>query len=110
MNRCTGWRRHHPEVRVLVNRRNLGFAMSCNLGADAARGRVLAFLNNDTEPEQEWLKAMAEAVCKHPDAAMFASKILLFDRRDTLHTSGDMLGRDGVPRNRGVWQKDRGTV
>ncbi len=33
---------------------------------------------------------------------------MLFDRRDTLHTTGDLLGVDGIPRNRGVWQVDRG--
>lgn len=39
---------------------------------------------------------------------MFAAKLLLFDRRDTLHAAGDTMGRDGVPRNRGVWEKDDG--
>ena len=98
----------HPDVRILVNRRNLGFAASCNQGADAAHGRVLAFLNNDTEPEPGWLGAIAESICQNPDAAIFASKILLFDDRDVFHTSGDTLGRDGIPRNRGVWQRDVG--
>jgi GT2 family glycosyltransferase len=37
-----------------------------------------------------------------------ASKMLLFDRRDTLHSAGDLYGRDGIPRNRGVWERDEG--
>jgi GT2 family glycosyltransferase len=32
--------------------------------------------------------------------------MLLFDRRDTFHTAGDLYRVDGVPANRGVWQKD----
>jgi GT2 family glycosyltransferase len=99
---------HYPEARILVNRRNTGFVAACNLGGDAAYGRLLAFLNNDTEPEPEWLAQMALAVCDNPDTGIFASKMLLFDRRDTLHTAGDMLGIDGMPRNRGVWEVDRG--
>ena len=34
--------------------------------------------------------------------------MLLFDRRDTLHNAGDVMGVDGIPRNRGVWEVDRG--
>ena len=34
--------------------------------------------------------------------------MLLFDRRDTLHNAGDVMGADGIPRNRGVWQVDSG--
>lgn len=99
---------NYPEVRVLVNRRPLGFVGNVNAAADAATGRVLVLLNNDTEPDPAWLEHLALAVCTHPDAAIIASKIRLFDQRDTLHTAGDMLGADGVPRNRGVWETDRG--
>ncbi|MEZ4657566.1 MAG: glycosyltransferase [Caldilineaceae bacterium] len=42
------------DVRLLVNRRNLGFVSSCNAAADVARA-VLVLLNNDTEPEPTWL-------------------------------------------------------
>lgn len=97
-----------PTTRVLTNRHNLGFAVNANAAADAALGRVIVLLNNDTEPEPDWLAELAKAVCQHPDAAIVASKLLLFDQRTKLHTTGDLLGRDGIPRNRGVWEEDRG--
>jgi GT2 family glycosyltransferase len=97
-----------PQVRLIVNRHNEGFAKSCNIAADAAHGRVLVLLNNDTEPEPDFLRALALAVCAHPDAGVFASKLLLFDQRTRLHSAGDLMGRDGIPRNRGVWQQDSG--
>lgn len=99
---------NHPSVRVIVNRQNVGFVKSCNIAADAAYGRVLVLLNNDTEPEPDFLAALASAVCTNPQAAIFASKILLFNERNKLHTTGDLLGADGIPRNRGVWEEDRG--
>ena len=99
---------HAPQVRLVVNRTNRGFVASCNSGADVARGRVLVFLNNDTEPEAGWTEALARAVCATPRAGIFAGKLLLYDRRDTLHSAGDELGCDGIPRNRGVWETDRG--
>lgn len=38
----------YPEIRVLPQVSNLGFAAAANLGADMARGRYLLFLNPDT--------------------------------------------------------------
>ena len=65
-------------------------------------------LNNDTEAEPGWLEALVTGLMAQPEAGSAASKMLLFDRRDTLHTAGDMMGKDGIPRNRGVWEKDEG--
>ena len=100
--------RDFPDVRLIANRRNGGFVQACNTGAAAARGKIIVLLNSDTEPEPDWLKELVRAIVANPQAAIVTSKILLFDRRDTLHTAGDLLGVDGIPRNRGVWQVDRG--
>jgi GT2 family glycosyltransferase len=99
---------NYPQVRLIVNERNVGFAKTCNIAADAAHGRLLVLLNNDTEPEVDFLLALARAVCAHPKAAMFACKLLLFNQRNQLHSAGDQLGVDGIPRNRGVWEQDHG--
>ncbi len=99
---------HHPNARLLINRHNLGFVRTCNLAADAARGRLIVLLNNDTEPEPTWLAELAKVICANPDAAIVSSKLLLFSDRTRLHTTGDVMGTDGIPKNRGVWQEDRG--
>jgi GT2 family glycosyltransferase len=101
-------RERYPNVRVLALERNGGMAVACNAGAAAARGDLLVMLNNDTEVEPGWLAALVAAAQAHPRAGAIASKMLLFDRRDTLHSAGDVMGADGIPRNRGVWQRDEG--
>ncbi|PKO21166.1 MAG: glycosyltransferase family 2 protein [Chloroflexi bacterium HGW-Chloroflexi-1] len=101
-------REHYPEVVVVQLARNSGLAVGCNAGAAAARGDLLVLLNNDTEAEPGWLAALVETVRAHPQAGAIASKMLLFDRRDHLHNAGDVMGADGIPRNRGVWQRDQG--
>ena len=101
-------RAHFPRVRVVEMARNCGLAAACNTGAAAAQGDLLVMLNNDTEAEPGWLAALAAAAQFHPRAGSIASKMLLFDRRDTLHSAGDVMGADGIPRNRGVWQRDEG--
>lgn len=101
-------REHYPEVQVVQLSRNSGLAVGCNAGARVARGEFLVMLNNDTEAEPAWLAALVEAAMTHPQAGAVASKMLLFDRRDTLHNAGDLMGADGIPRNRGVWERDTG--
>jgi GT2 family glycosyltransferase len=100
---------HYPEVRVLPLDANRGFTGACNAGIEAARGAFVVLLNNDTQAEPGWLAAVVDAFERHPDAGLVASKMLLFDRRDTLHTAGDYYGANGIPGNRGVWQRDNGT-
>ncbi len=100
--------RDYPEVRVLALGENLGFTGACNAGMQAARGEFVALLNNDTEVDPHWLEGIIAAFERHPQAGLVASKMLLFDQRDTFHTAGDFYRVDGTPGNRGVWQKDVG--
>jgi GT2 family glycosyltransferase len=100
--------RDYPEVLLLELGENLGFAGACNAGLRSARGQTLVLLNNDTEVDERWLEEVVAAFRRHPNAGLVASKMLLFDRRDTFHTAGDFYRLDGVPGNRGVWQRDVG--
>jgi GT2 family glycosyltransferase len=101
-------RRDYPEVVLVQLDQNLGLTGGINRGIQAARGEIIAPLNNDTEVAPGWAEALVTALLDHPEAGMSASKMLLFDRRDTLHSAGDAYGVDGIPVNRGVWQKDEG--
>jgi GT2 family glycosyltransferase len=98
----------YPEVVLLQLDRNLGLTGGINRGVQVARGEIIAPLNNDTEVSPAWAEALVTALLDHPDAGMAASKMLLFDQRDTIHSAGDAYGVDGIPINRGVWQKDQG--
>lgn len=100
--------RDYPEVRLVTLPENRGFTGACNAGLRAARGEWLILLNNDTEADPGWLAAIADAGVRHPEAGLIASKIMLFDRRDVFHTAGDFYRVDGLPGNRGVWQRDVG--
>jgi len=98
----------YPGVRTVRLPENLGFAAAVNAGIRAARSDVLVLLNNDTEAEAGWLAALVAALAGSPEAGMATSKVRLFDRRDTLHTTGDTLDLAGRAANRGVWEVDRG--
>jgi GT2 family glycosyltransferase len=100
--------RFYPEVQVISMPQNRGLAAAVNAGVDATGGDYVVLLNNDTEADPRWLEFLVGALESRPEYAFAASKLLLFDRRDHLHSAGDYYRMDGVPGSRGVWQRDRG--
>lgn len=97
---------HYPSVDVLVMPQNAGFVAACNAGIAASDGAYVVLLNNDTEADPRWLAELIGALETSPEYSFAASKLLLFDRRETLHAAGDFYRIDGIPGNRGVWQTD----
>jgi len=100
--------REYPEVRLVKLPTNRGLTGGANAGIQAAKGEIIALLNNDTEADPQWLMELHRALEVDPEAGMAASKILLFDRRGVIHSAGDFYRVDGVPGNRGVWERDTG--
>jgi len=45
----------HPNVRLVLNKENLGFGLACNQGMALARGQYVVLLNNDTVLTEGWL-------------------------------------------------------
>ena len=101
-------REQFPEVKLIELEQNRGFTGACNAGWAAAQGEIIILLNNDTAVEPNWLREVWSAFEQQPQVGIVASKMLLFDRRDHFHTAGDFYRVDGLPGNRGVWQKDEG--
>lgn len=99
---------HYPRAAFYRFSRNRGLAAAINGGIRAGTSELVAFLNNDTEPEPAWLAELVACLDRHPEAAAATSKLLLFDRRDTIHSAGDTYNVRGLPVNRGVWETDRG--
>lgn len=52
------WLAGRPDLTVVTNDTNLGFAASVNRGIDEASGELICVLNNDTEVVAGWLDAM----------------------------------------------------
>ncbi len=97
-----------PTVKVLALPRNVGLAAAINQALDMSTSEFVALLNNDTEVEPGWLGALIECLERNPETAAVTSKLLLFDKRDHIHSAGDTFSRRGRPGNRGVWQRDSG--
>ncbi|MCU0492371.1 MAG: glycosyltransferase family 2 protein [Chloroflexaceae bacterium] len=98
----------YPEVQVVALAQNRGLATAVNAGIAATSAPIVVLLNNDTEADPCWLEQLVGALERFPQFAFAASKLLLFDRRDQLHSAGDYYRTNGVPGSRGVWEKDSG--
>jgi glycosyltransferase involved in cell wall biosynthesis len=69
------------DVRCLTERRR-GKAFALNLGIAAAAGEILAFLDDDILPRQDWLQAVDREFGNDNDLAVLTGQIALWDRDD----------------------------
>ena len=70
-----------PGVVYLRNETNSGFIASCNHGAEAAGGKYLVFLNNDTIVTPGWLTALIDTFSQEPRTGIVGSKLVYPDGR-----------------------------
>jgi GT2 family glycosyltransferase len=71
-------RQCYPGARVIRNPTNLGFAAGNNVGARAAKGDYIVFLNDDTRVHPEWLTELV-ATAGRRKAVSAASRVLNWD-------------------------------
>ena len=64
---------------------NLGFAKGCNVGAAAATGDLLFFLNNDTLVTPQWLPPLCAALESSPALGMAGPLLLYPDTNEVQH-------------------------
>ncbi len=81
-------RREFPSVKLVELDRNYGFAEANNRGANAASGRLLVFLNNDTVVTSGWFKSLVETLSSDPATGAVGSKLLLYDQRGKVNSAG----------------------
>lgn len=86
-------------VNLVVNEANLGFLLSCNKGAQRARGKYLVMLNNDTEVTSLWLDEMIRIFDCTDKVGMVGSKLLYPDGK--LQEAGGIVWSTGEPWNLG---------
>lgn len=100
-------RQRYPDVRLIVNQRNLGFAAGNNQAIRASRSKFVATLNNDTEVEPQWLEALVDTMESETQIGMCASKMIFAHRRDMINSSGICADRAGIAWDRNGGQPDR---
>ncbi|MDP2921387.1 MAG: glycosyltransferase family 2 protein [Candidatus Omnitrophota bacterium] len=101
-------KKEFPQVRLIRNSKNYGFAKGNNIGIRIARGEYIVTVNNDTELEAGCVQELVRAVNISSDIGMCAAKILLFNHRDLIDSAGMLLYPDGLAICRGHLAADAG--
>jgi GT2 family glycosyltransferase len=77
-------------ARVIASPTNLGFAAANNRAVEQLDScPLVALLNPDAFPEPRWLGTLVSAADAHPEAASFASRLMMDTEPDRLDGAGD---------------------
>ncbi len=92
-------------ARVITLKENLGFAGAVNEGIREARTEWIAVLNNDVEPETNWLERLAHALAE-PRVWFATGKLLSASRPGSLDGAFDVVCRGACAWRAGQGRKD----
>jgi O-antigen biosynthesis protein len=88
-----------PGVTCVRHESAQGFVGACNAGAEAARGRYIVFLNNDTEPTANWLDELVFVFENFDNVGLAGAKLIYPD--GLLQEAGGIVWETGDPWNYG---------
>lgn len=86
-----------PEVHLIRNEDNLGFAVANNRAAATAKGKWIVLLNPDCSVTEDWLASLVNAAQTHPDCKTFTSAQYNLDDKTLLDGTGDAYFICGFP-------------
>lgn len=98
-------RDHFPQVRLVINEANLGFAAGTNSGIRAARGEFILTFNNDAQADRHFLEHIIEPMVD-AKVGSCAAKMLFPDGR--INSAGICFSRSGAAWDRGMFENDSG--
>ena len=75
-------RRDFPNVRLIENEENMGFARANNIGLEVARGDYILMLNSDTKVLGNTLHKLVTFLNSHPEVAVVSGRLVYPDFSD----------------------------
>ena len=88
-------------VRVIENASNVGFGEAVNQAWRSSAAPLLATINDDAVAAPGWIEALVDAMDRHPEAGMCASRVVLAGDSEVLDSAGMVIGADGTSKQRG---------
>jgi len=96
---------HFPDVVILRQRSNLGFAGGVSVAMDVVDTRFVALLNNDAKADARWLEASLVALAD-PSVVAVTARLLLAEDTSTINNAGGVLLTSGYCADRGLGSPD----
>ncbi len=96
--------KNFPQVKLIRNSRNAGYAGGYNLALKEVEEDIQILLNSDVEVTENWLKPILEIFEKEPETAAVQPKILDYNKKDHFEyagAAGGFIDKFGYPFCRG---------
>jgi GT2 family glycosyltransferase len=88
-------RMRFPWVKLVSLAENRGFAGGNNAGVRQATGRFVAFLNNDTSADSNWVRALRSGIDEPGGFVLVTSRIVYMHDPNVIDSAGDSVLRWG---------------
>jgi len=87
-------KKNFPQIKLIVNKKNLGFTGAVNIGVKHSRGVFIAILTNDTKVDKRWLIEMVNMLESEGSIAIVGCNIhnTGFYNKETFGTIISLLG------------------
>ena len=106
---------HYPEIKIIVNDKNYGFAGGYNKALKLVEAEYYVILNSDIEVTENWLAPLVNLLDEHSEIAACMPKLRSYFNRDYFEyagAAGGFLDRLGYPFCKGrlftTLEKDEG--
>ena len=86
----TKCKKQFPDIKLIQNRKNLGYCGGNNVGIKEAKGEFIVILNPDTIVEENWLDEMFNAFNEFGDG-LYQPKIISLNESDIIQSTGNMI-------------------
>jgi GT2 family glycosyltransferase len=83
-------------IKVMELENNKGFAEGTNVGAKAASGEILAFLNNDMEVHEDWLISAVSKLKSNKRVGAVQCKSMQYENRNLIDVVGLSVDKFGI--------------
>lgn len=80
--------KHFPTVRIIKNEKNLGLTGGNNAGIKAAKGKYVAFFNNDAVADPKWMEELVDVIEQDEKVGFVSGKIYDFSNKKKLQFAG----------------------
>ncbi len=99
-------RKNFPWVKIIRFDKNYGFAEGYNRAIKMVDTEYVALLNDDTKVDPKWLEELVKAIESDESTFAVGSKILFYDRPDTINHAGAKITIIGAGIDVGFGEKD----
>tara|TARA_B100001540_G_scaffold31430_1_gene27397 strand:- start:9666 stop:10706 length:1041 start_codon:yes stop_codon:yes gene_type:complete len=89
-NSHTNCKTKFPDIKLIENKKNLGYCGGNNVGINHAKGEFIVILNPDTVVEENWLEELFLAYNEFGDA-LYQPKIISLNETGVIQSTGNMI-------------------